>query len=475
MADSSDYISERSSPNRPTSWKQEAYLVVLFVAVLVVGTAVILNPADAYLGPGLAFDQLGLRLAVGLGFGPTAVVPPLYPHYLAMFYRSVGYSHMAVLLSQVVLLAGLATSVSLIVRYIGLSPRYAWLAGLLTGFFPQAIALLRHFTPALLVAFLWAVGVHAWVRNRPYPSWFETVLAGMVFGMVLLGRFGLLVPIVVLLVSRRAFRGRLGGSPSRASSFLHLAPRVVLAIVVLSAVVAPWIVRNSRLYDELVFVDSTWAVRWRAATIPGEYTLDFVIPGRSTRVPDHTPILENRLALGDVVGFACAEPWKLVRIWTRRAVTFVGFSGWNDAVTLDRFPYEGPAYKLLQALVYGILLSFAAAWIVLLRARGKPERLLGKTWLALAGIGVITGGIGDIRVYALPLLVPIAMRGLWGLLVQLRVRLRPRQGEEGGLLRAYENTDPLPRGVRAANGLQWCAWISVVVTVWTLGVLGLLG
>jgi len=518
------------------SFRQELYLLGLFLMVVAVGTLVILNPADAYIGPGLAFDQLGLRLAVGLGFGPTAVVAPLYPFYLSFFYGWIGYSHQAVLLSQVLLLAGATSAIALIVRYLGLSPRYAWLAGALFGLFPQSLALLRHFSPTLLILLLWVVAIHVWIRNRPHPSWFEAGFAGLLFGSTLLGRFGLWIPIGVLLVLRGTFPRRrhlfqssngapesgrsapeatadsktpapapaaapaptagpapapaltsapapapaltsapaptAGGSRGRWRIFL----RAVFAGLIVFCTVTPWIVRNSRLHGELVFVDSTWAMRWRAATIPGEHTIDYVIPGRTTRVPDHMPVLSNRLALGEVVGFASAEPGKTLRIWSRRAGVLVGFSGWNDAATLDRFPYEGPAFRIFQALVYGLLLSLASSWFVLLRARGRPEALLAKGWLGLAFVGIVTGGIADARILSLAFLVPLAMRGLWGLLVQLRVRLRPRESDPvagWSPLRAYPNDDPWPTGVEAATPLRWAAFILLVVTIWAHGLSGL--
>ena len=467
------------------SFRQELYLLGLFLLVLAVGTLVILNPADAYIGPGLAFDQLGLRLAVGLGFGPTAVVAPLYPFYLSFFYGWIGYSHQAVLLSQVLLLAGATSTVALIVRYLGLSSRYAWLAGAMVGFFPQALALLRHFSPTLLIAFLWTVAIHVWTRNRPHPSWFEAGLVGLLFGVTLLGRFGLWIPIAVLLALRGSFPRRRGffqvpdttelGAPVPRGGWRIFARATVAGLLVLGTV-TPWIVRNSRLHGELVFVDSTWALRWEAATVPGEHTIDYVIPGRTTRFPDHMPVLSNRLALGEIVGFASAEPVKLLRIWASRAGAFVGFSGWNDAATLDRFPYEGTAFRIFQALVYGLLLSLASSWLVLLRARGRPEALLANAWLALAFVGVVTGGIGDIRIFSLPLLVPLAMRGLWGLLVQLRVRLRPREGDPEipwSAWRAYPNTDPWPTGVEPATSLRWSAFLLLVLAVWVHGLSGM--
>lgn len=463
---------------RSSAFREELGLFGVFLAVLGLGTLVILNPAEAYIGPGLAFDQLGLRLAVGLGFGPTAVVPPLYPFYLSCFYGAIGYSHEAVLLSQVLLLAAASLGTALTVRHLGLGPRYAFVAAVLVGCFPQSLALVRHFSPALLLLFLWTTAVHAWTRRRPHPSWFEAVLAGVLLGVCLLGRFGLWIPSLVLLATR-------GGLPGRAHVLDPAAPRpragrpalfrALLAGLCLLLAVVPWMVRNSRLHDELVFVDTTWALRWRAETIPGQHDIDYVIPGRATRRPDQMPVLSNRFALGEIVGFACAHPVTLLRVWGRRAGDLLGFSGWNDAATRDRFPYEGPGYRALQALAYGALLALAGVWVVLLRARGEAERLLGRAWLALAFVGVVTGGIGDVRVLSLPLLVPLAMRGLWGLLVQLRVRLRARSDDPAlpwSPWRAFENTDPWPPGVEPASRRRWLGLVVLVLAIWIHGLSG---
>ncbi len=487
----------RSGSGEPGRWKEwfrESYLLGLFLLSVLAGVFVVQHPADSYIGPGLAFDQLALRLAVGIGFGPTAVVPPLYPFYLSVFYGWIGYSHEAVLLSHVLVLGFTACTVALIVRYAGLSSRYAWVAGLLVAFFPQSLAAIRHFSPVLILMLLWAMAALTWTRNRNGPHVLEAVFAGIVLGTMLLGRFGMWIPALALLAARVAFPPSrkmfqvsrptgasftAGTSPasnaSRSFGRRRLRPFLlaILALTVMAGVATPWMVRNSRVHGEVVFMDSTWAMRWRAATVPGSHSIDYVIPGRFTVRPDHIPVLENRLALGDVLGYVATDPGKVAHIWLLRASDILGFSGWNDAATLDRFPYEGIYFQLAQGIFYGMVLSLVLCWWVLLRGRGQTERILFVSALAVFMTGVIGGGVGDTRLLLMPLLVPIAMRGAWGFLVQSRVRLRRRDGdpeEAWTPWRTFTNTDEYPWGVRPASGLAWAVLALGIVAIWLHGI-----
>lgn len=388
----------------------ESYLLAVFFLALVARVAVVMSPADVFLGPGLVMDQLGLRVGVGLGLGPTAMLPPLYPHYLGLLYRLYGYSHVAVVLSQALLGALTAVLIAILARYSGANRAFAGIAGLLVALHPQALAQVRHLSPQILTGFLFTVGTLVFLRGRQTGSRIAAIATGLIFGVMVLGRAGLVVPgLTILLAQSRGWRSRFTRT------------RRLLAIALLFAVIVPWNVRNSMLHHQPVFVDSTWAMRLRAATIPGSHEIEYRVPGRFSVQPDAMEALDNRLAVADVIGFALTEPGTVLAVWGERLREMISFSGWNDAATQEAFPYQGIWYRVAQALAQGFVLSLVLTWAVLFPAPGRAERMLGIAVLGIVGMAMTGGGTGDARLYAFPFLVVLAMRGARDLLIASRV------------------------------------------------------
>ena len=456
------------APADRTKGQSEVYVIWLFLLALVSRVAIVLFQAPTFLGPGVMFDQLGLRIAAGLGFGPTAIVPPFYPYYLGVLYRVYGYNHLAVVLSHALLGAMLTVVVAALIRTVGLGRRYAILGGVLFALFPQVMAQSRHLSPQILVMLFFALASFFWIRSRPLPSWNDIGLAGLMAGLCVLTRSGMALPCAILLLARGAFDGR--GAWERAyvskSSWFSGAMmlRRLSVVLMMSVIVTPWIVRNSQLHERAVWVDSSWALRVRAVTVPGEQSLEYQVPGRSVRAPDNVRITDNALAIGDVIGYYITEPGRMLRVWGLRLRTFLGFSGWNDSVTMGKFPYAGIGYRVAQALFYGALMTFVLAWLVLLRGRGARERALAWGVAGVLLLMLVAGGAGDARLAALPLLLPLAMRGAWGFLILGRIRLR--EPDETDHDARPEEELPVPDVSRG----RWFFWGVLVAALWIHGV-----
>ena len=502
------------SPGRNV-WTAEAFLLVIFLVALFSRVLVLIHPADIYLGPAILFDHLGLRMAVGHGFGPTSILPPLYPFYLSLFYKTVGYSHQVILLSQALVGALACSAGALLVRYLGLNRRYAWMAGLLLALFPQSIAQTRHLSPETLLGYLFLAAMVLWTRGRPFPHVGETLAAGLCFGLVLLGGMGAIFPIGFALLARGHFADRMTGtfgyrSPTRTGAArvsptgsVTGAARVsppgsvtgsitvstpspkrlfrarilhrLLVLVCLLSIGGVWASRNSAVHGRLVLIDSTWALRLRGATIPGTHDIEYRVPGRLVRLPDNSPLTENGIALGEWMGFVATHPGKVAKIWARRGGEFFGFSGRNDVVTLEQFPYAGGAYQLAQAFFWGVALSLALAWVILLRRRGEQERVLSWAVLGCVVLASVSGNVGNARILAFPLVVALAMRGAWGFLVLSGIRIRTPQSEARMIAAGQSvGVEVLPAGVDRVGRLRWIAWLLGVLSIWLHGLSSIL-
>lgn len=410
---------------------RDIHIVLLVILALAARLWAVLIGTPPFPGDGQVFDSYALRIASGLGFGPSSSIPPLYPYFLGMLYRIYGYSPHTVLLSQTLIGSLVVVPVVALARITGLQRREALLAGLIIAVFPQAVAETRHLTPVLLLSVTLSVGALAWFRRPGIPGIGESLLAGAILGCLILGRTGLIVPVLVLIAARGVHdygsepfvgthRVRSSG-PFRADRHLDLWMRRGFLVIAAFCVIAPWAVRSSRLHGRPVFVESTWGLRLRAANVPDVPVARYSLPGAGTRAPDNMVLTENRIAFQEFLGYAVTHPGRLASVWSSRISRFFAFSPMSDSGFTDPFPYRMHWFRILQALLYGMMLSLALAWLVLQRGAGGSERALALLIISLMAIGVVTGRLGDARLLSLPFMAVLAGRGLAGLQLLGRV------------------------------------------------------
>ena len=385
-------------------------ILPVLVLALAVRLAVVLPQAPAFPGLGTPFDQYALRIAAGYGFGPSSLLPPLYPYFLAMLYRVYGYSHHAVVLSQVVLGSIAVVSTVLLARAAGLRGWRLYAAGWMAALFPAAVAEVRHLTPVLLASAFFGLGAWLWLRGGSRPSRFDALLAGLLCGGAVLARTGMILPIVV--VALAAPLGPAGHAP-RSRGDLLWRRGVLLAVVV--ATLAPWTLRNTVLPHRPALTETTWALRLRMATVPG--TLAYRPPAtvRDARAPDNVVLSDNDIAVWEVLGYTASHPGEVVRTWGARLARILSFDVDGESTGGDPFPYRYPWYRLAQALAWGTLLTLSLSWVVMGRAVGGIERSAA---LAVAGIvllGIVTATLAETRILAAPFLAVTAARGAEGL------------------------------------------------------------
>jgi hypothetical protein len=279
-----------------------ALLVGCALRLLLVSLAMFAGPYDPYerrFGDPQIYVTLGLRLAQGEGYGPTAIKAPGYPVFLAAFFRVFGYHLHAIVMVQALVSALTAVFVFLAAR--ALRPATAaWAFLIALAYYPfwfDAVYLVcETLLTCLTAAALWAMV--AWrpaaagalaaltilTKAVTWPFW-------VVVGLVRRGRLAYFVPFALLL--------------------------------------APWVwhtggsVAPSYLGYQLIQLHNPGNRDFALFSRPGD--LNEAYPGlllatahavkRAPREPD--PLKReyalNRTMMEDALAFIWAEPWQAIR------------------------------------------------------------------------------------------------------------------------------------------------------------------
>jgi 4-amino-4-deoxy-L-arabinose transferase-like glycosyltransferase len=225
-------------------------------AVVIFGVALVLRLGYAFFAepPPISdeqhYDALAANLAAGNGYAsggiPVAYWPVGYSAFVAAFYLVFGHYYLPVIIFQTVLGAATAAILLLLAREF-LPAAAAHAAGLIVALWPNHIAYASRLFPAALLTFAVVTVALAVVKLKGYRG---AILAGMLTGLAALAApVALVLPGAALACD--LFR-RVGIKKALARA------GVVAAVAVFA--VAPWAVRNGRVFDAFVLVTTNGGV-----------------------------------------------------------------------------------------------------------------------------------------------------------------------------------------------------------------------
>lgn len=326
------------SPN-PVVRPRAAGIRSPLVAVLLLGLAVRvaiwlwLRHEPLHTWDELDYNRLAVNLATGGGFAfeanvPTSQRPPLYPAVVAAVYWLWGVEHFSVVrllqaavsLANVVLLHRLAAAI--------FCQRVALVAAGAIALYPSLLVFNHLLLTEVLFTVLLAAACHVSIQAMQTPSLPRAILAGALLGAAALTR-SVLSPFAIVL-SVLIFRRSPGSLGRRA-----LAAGLLAAAF--ACIIAPWVVRNTRLERTLVGID-TMAGRtlmignyrhtplerpWDFSAVPAERSWAVALAA-TYRVPANATRGEiDALAFRAGLRFMWEHPWltlgrsiaKFVRFW----------------------------------------------------------------------------------------------------------------------------------------------------------------
>lgn len=204
---------------------------------------------------GVAYWTFAQNLAAGGAFGwdpavPDAFWPPGAPFYYALFIRAFGDSFIPIVIGNWVL-SMLVVILTMRLVAVWEGPPAARVAGWLLALWPLQIQLVTilaselPFTVAMLVALWIASPVHAESGSVPtlrLPGWTRVVAVGVfIAAAAYLRTTALLLPGGLALIA--LWRGARWGP---------VLARTALMVVVVAALIAPWTMRNYRVFGQWV-------------------------------------------------------------------------------------------------------------------------------------------------------------------------------------------------------------------------------
>jgi 4-amino-4-deoxy-L-arabinose transferase-like glycosyltransferase len=274
---------------------------------------------------------------------PFALVPPLYPLFVAAIFALSGDSLLAVRIAQAII--GTANSLVVFGLATTLFPRrpaVAWLSMLGIGLYPVFFLwdgrILTETVYVLIILLSW----WCWTRAVHSPTPVSVLMAGAGFGLSMLIRETLLffIPIAVvaglLIIRRQRLR------------------YVVLFTAVLLVTVAPWVARNALVFEHLFFTERT-AQLTRSLTGYGylspyyrEWTGEQAELGTSPEMLDLDNLAYTPVRYVRSLSFARRNPTLYARIVGARLLELWGHpNGLNRLPGPLRWPYQIGHWLLL--------------------------------------------------------------------------------------------------------------------------------
>jgi len=284
--------------------RQALFYMVLVGLALRLVTALfaykpLLDPAEDYFGFGWEAGRVGRALALGHGFaspyngntGPTAALPPLYPLFVGGIFKLFGIytaaSALVILTIQCITSAITCIPIYFVAQRT-FGPRVARMAGWIWAFFPYAIAIsagtiwstsLSALTMALLLLLA--------LRLEEGAGWRDWLWLGLLAGVIGLHNPTIL-PLVAALVIWIWFRLRRRGQ--------NCIPQAVVAAAIAVLFLAPWVVRNYRVFGCFIPMRSNLGLHLYVGN-----TLDASEKWHADLDPPHSPReLNEMMQLGEI-------------------------------------------------------------------------------------------------------------------------------------------------------------------------------
>jgi hypothetical protein len=299
---------------------------------------------------------------------PSAYWPPGTSMLYAALFKLAGPGYRAIIALNLALFVGTTwLTITLCDEWFG--ARAAAIAGLLLAVWPSQVQFTTVLASEQPFTFGLVGGLFLWTRVG-WPRWRSALCAGLAFGVTSLIRpTALLIP------------GLLAGTDvMRTRKIGPIVSKALVVYAVLLAVVAPWAVRNSRVFGRMVLVSTNggsnlWMGNHEAAQ------------GGYTELPPEATAIHNEAARDEYLGqeakrFIRRHPLQFLQLAVRRLViTHAGESigvVWNEPGLSERFgPGAMKLLKLGNAAFWGLVMLAALAGAVMLaRSAGVWSALI---------------------------------------------------------------------------------------------------
>jgi hypothetical protein len=395
------FVSQAGGRHSVVRTRRILQLVVLAAVVLRVGSAFILGNAVDTL-PGIydqvSYHALAQRVTDGYGFSfaerhwpltragePTAHWSYLYTLYLAAVYALVGASPLVARLIQAVVVGILHPwLVWRIGRRIGGST-----VGLVSAALSAIYIYFVYYAGALMTETFYITGI-LWTLDcalrlleqgkrgegstgASHSGWGLWLELGLAIGVTVLLRqlFLLFVPFLLLWLWWNCLQPGQRAEPVWQRQVVPLLAGTLLAGLVVTALVLPWTVRNYRVFDRFVLLNtnSGYAFFWGNHPIYGTHFVG-ILPQEGPSYQELIPLevrhldeaAMERALLARGVGFVLADPLRYVLLSLSRTREYFKFWPSPDSSLLSNVARVTSFGLLLPFMLYGLVVVGRRAW-----------------------------------------------------------------------------------------------------------------
>jgi hypothetical protein len=379
------------------------------------------------------FGPLAENLVKGLGYSdlmmngtyqPSIYMPPAYPYFLAFFYRIGGERPVTFLIVQLIQ-AGLGVLLVYLVYRLTLvlmGKSEAIVAACLTAIYPTQVYMCNEFHPINIYIVLEVATILFLTRYlETTASWKDLILAGLCAGILMSFRGE--TPALVLLYAAVLLwcRGLKAAKPA------------LVFVLIAFACLAPWTIRNYRVFGTIVPVCASGGLnlwignnplatgddRYQAADIVrGDFWRGSVSPSELEQLPPDVREAFSRIPIDRNSQIAKDQVLKHL------AVNFIRTHPKDEAKLslkklFDFFVLDPRHEKGRQPMYWlpSILLSLLAIWGAVLRGKRilQQELLLFASILFAVAVGVVVFVLPRYKIVVDPFIMIFAAAGLCGL------------------------------------------------------------
>ena len=345
---------------------------VLRVAAAIIVLALVLRAAWGISVPvvpisdGKAYDILARALAEhgAYSWGAnrlTAYWPPGTSAIYAALYLIFGYGFTSIVAVHVILSTGIVGLTMLLCCQV-FDKTTAIVAGFLMAIWPSEVAYVTVLASEIPFTFFVLLGCATWFTSQiSNPA--RAVVSGLAFGVA--GYFrpiGCLLPIVVWFSSIPDWRKLRGGLPV-----------MLLSLIVVAATIAPWTIRNAKVFGHFVPMSTSDGVNLWMGNNPNSSGLYLPLPMPVQGLSEYD---QNRILSEDALLYISEHPLMFVSRSFEKAVllhlTETIAVTWNTEGIKQRFGENAlfPLKVATQGFWTGVLLFAFGGIAVLVRHRG---------------------------------------------------------------------------------------------------------
>lgn len=369
----------------------------------------------------VSYDELARRVLDGHGFSfsqahwpatnagePTAFWSFLYTLYLTSIYALFGPNPLPARMIQAVLAGVLQTLMLWRLGKRVFSPT----VGLLAAAFGAVYIYFVFYAGALvtetfyIIAVLWIVDIALRIDARPHVArridgagwrgWLIWAELGLALGLAaLLRQLALfLVPFLFLWVWWRIARPRtgdaVGGYVPRWFGWRTVGG-FVMTVAIVAIMVLPWTVRNFRVFNTIVLLNSNagYALFWANHPIYGTQFVGILPedgPGYGDLLPKEVLSLNeaemDKALFSRGVGFVLDDPGRYMQLSLSRTREYFKFWPSTDSSTISNVSRVASFGLFLPLMIYGVILAGVRS------VRSKDEEWQSRVWLLLGFVGL---------------------------------------------------------------------------------------